>query len=125
LCVEIASGIGSVQRAGDLVDALVPNVDSEVFRRAFTDGCKTAKLHQQGAVAFERKNVPVRLRNGNPKRDRYREPHAAEHVEILRALTTDPKIEIGIADAADDGFLVFELTDKPLGQFEPDHDPCI
>src|SRR5215813_1726925 len=128
-CDEIGRGICSRLRAGDLVDAVVPNDDREVLRRAFTDGCKTAKLHQQGAVAFEGKNVPVRLRNGNTKRDRYCEPHAAEHVEILRALTAGPKVEIGIADAADDSFLVFEPTDEPLGQFEAVHDlgvvrPC-
>src|SRR6185312_17477246 len=96
--------------------------DRKVFRRSFADGCETAKLHKQGTVAFERKHVPVRLRDGNAKRDRYCEPHAAKHVEILRALTAGPKVEIGIADATDDRFLVLELADEPLGQFEAVHD---
>ena len=63
----------------------------------------------------------LRLRDGDAERDRDRQPHAAEHVEILRPLAARPQIEIGVADAADHRFLVLELRDQPLGQFEAVH----
>ena len=42
------------------------------------------------------------LRQRHPKRDRAGEPHAAEHVEILRAMAGGNEIEIGVAEAGDD-----------------------
>ena len=63
----------------------------------------------------------LRLRDGDAERDRHRQPHAAEHVEVLRPLAGRPQIEIGVADAADHRFLVLELADQPLGQLEAVH----
>ena len=107
--------------AGDLVDAVVPHHDGQVLRRPHGDGRQAAELHQQRAVAFQRDDVAFGLRDGDAERDRDRQPHAAEHVEILRPLAARPQIEIGVADAADDGFLVLELRDQPLGQLEAVH----
>ena len=108
-------------RAGDLVDAVVPHHDREILRRPLGDGGEAAELHQQRAVAFERDHMPLRLRDGDAERDRDGETHAAEHVEILRALAARPQIEIGVADAADHRFVALELADQPLGQVEAVH----
>jgi hypothetical protein len=35
-----------------------------------------------------------------------------EHVKILRAMAGRPQVEIGIADAADHGFLVLQLGEQ-------------
>ena len=96
-------------RAGDLVDAVVHHHHGEVLRRERRDGRERAELHQQRAVAFEREDAPLRLRQRNPERDREGEPHAAQHVEILRAVAGGPQVEIGVADAADHGFFVLQL----------------
>src|SRR5208282_6256477 len=44
------------------------------------------------------------------------EPHAAEHVEILRAMASRNEIEIGVAEAGDDRLLVLEPLHQPLCQ---------
>src|SRR5262249_10849991 len=80
-----------------------------------------AELHQQRAVAFERNDVPARLRDGDAERDRNGKPHAAEHVEILRTLAARPQVEVGVADAADDRFLALELAYQALRQVEAVH----
>src|SRR5207244_8013711 len=49
------------------------------------------------------------------------EGHAAEHVEILRPVAGGPEIEIGVADAADDGFLVLQFGDEARGEIETIH----
>src|SRR5207342_3583644 len=77
------------------------------------------------SVAFERNHMPLRLRDGDAERDRDRKSHAAEHVEVLRSLAAGPEIEIGIADAADNGLFALELADQPLGQVEAVHHLCI
>src|SRR5262245_30172414 len=63
----------------------------------------------------------MRLGQRHAERDRAREPHTAEHVEVLCAAAGGPEIEVGIADAADDGFFTCEFGDKPLGEIEPVH----
>src|SRR6185437_3604406 len=108
--------------AGNLIDAVVPDHDGQVGRRPHGDGRQTAELHQQRAVAFQRYHVPLRLRDGDAERDRDRQSHAAEHIEILRPLAARPQIEIGVADAADHRFLVLELCGQTLGQFKAVHD---
>ena len=109
-------------RAGDLVDAVIHHHHGEVFRRQRRDRRKRPQLHQQRAVALERKYAPVRLRQRHAERDREGEAHAAEHVEILRPVAGGPQVEIGIADAADHGFLVLQLRDQPRGEIEAVHD---
>src|SRR6185312_3820455 len=89
--------------------------------RAFGHGCKAAELHQQRAVALERNHVPFRLGDRDTKRNGNSQAHAAEHVEILWALSACPQVEIRIADAANDGFVAFELTDHQLCQLETVH----
>jgi hypothetical protein len=102
--------------AGDLIDAIVPYDDGEILRRLHRDGGEAAELHQQRAVTFQRDHVPLRLRDRDAERNRDRKPHAAEHVEILRTLAARPQVEIGIADAADDGFATFQLVDDALSE---------
>ena len=81
-----------------------------------------AELHQQRAVALERKHAALRLRQRDAKRDREGEAHAAQHVEILRAVAGGPEVEIGVADAADHGFLVLQLRDQARRDVEAVHD---
>ena len=78
-------------------------------------------LHQQRTVALEPEDAALRLRQRDAERDREAEAHAAEHVEILRTMAGRPKIEVGIADAADHGFLVLQLRDQPRGEVKPVH----
>ena len=108
-------------RAGDLVDAVVHHDHGEVLRRQRRDRRQRAQLHQQRAVAFEREDAALRLRQRDAERDREGEAHAAQHVEILRAVAGGPEIEIGVADAADHGFLVLQLRDQPRGEVEAVH----
>src|SRR6185312_4640691 len=108
--------------AGDLVETVVPHQNGEIFLLEHADGGETAELHQQRAVAFERDDMTLGLRDRDAERDRDREPHAAQHVEILRPVAARPQVEIGVADAADDGFVALELTDEALGQLEAVHD---
>ena len=68
------------------------------------------------AVTFERDDAAFRLRQRHAQGDRAGEPHAAEHVEILRPMTGGVQIEIGIADAADHRLVVLELLHEELGQ---------
>ena len=89
--------------------------------RALGHRGEATELHQQRTVAFERDHVPARLRDRHAKGDRNGEAHAAQHVEILRPLAARPQIEIGVADAADHRFVVFELAHQPLGQLETVH----
>src|SRR6185312_3986065 len=107
--------------AGDLVHAVVPHHHGQVLRLAHRHGGEAAKLHQERAVALERDDVPFRLRDGDAERDRDGEPHAAEHVEVLRPLPAHPEIEIGVADAADDGFVALQLRHGAPGQLEAVH----
>ena len=79
-------------------------------------------MHQQRPVALQREHAPVRLRQRHAERDREGEPHAAEHVEILRSVAGGPQVEIGVADAADHGFLVLQFRDQPRGEIEAVHD---
>jgi plasmid stability protein len=106
--------------AGDLVDAVVHHHHGQVVRRQCCDGREAAELHQQRAVAFERDHPALRLRQCDAERDREGEAHAAQHVEILRAMACGPEIEIGVADAADHGF-VLQFADEALGQIESVH----
>src|SRR6185312_7672593 len=107
--------------AGDLVHAVVPDDHRQVIWLAHRHGGEAAELHQQRAVALERDDVALRLRDGDAERDRNRQAHAAEHIEVLRSLAAHPEIEISIADAADDGFLVLQVRDGALGQLEAVH----
>ena len=118
---EVGAGRGRGRlAAGDLVAAVVHHDDREVLRLEHRDGGEAADLHQQRAVALERDAAPLRLRQRDAERDRAGEPHAAEHVEILRPVAGRPEIEIGVADAADHG-LVLQRRDQPLGQREAVH----
>ena len=66
-------------------------------------------------------HVTMRLRQRNPERNRASEPHAAEHIEILSPPAGGPQIEVGITDAADNGFFARELRDQPFGEIETVH----
>jgi len=70
---------------------------------------------------IEREDTPFRLRQCNAERDRQRQPHAAQHVEILRTVAGRPEVEIGVADAADHGFLVLQSGDQARGEVETVH----
>src|SRR5262245_11612318 len=63
----------------------------------------------------------MRLGQRHAERDRAREPHAAQHVEVLSAAAGGPQVEVRIADTADDGFFTRKLRDQPLGEIEPVH----
>ena len=78
-------------------------------------------MHQQRAISLKRENAALGLGQRDAERNREGEAHAAQHVEILRAVACGPQIEIGVADAADDGFLVLQLRDQPRGEVEPVH----
>ncbi len=108
-------------RAGDLVDAVIHHDHGEIFRRQCCDGRQAAQLHQQRAVSLKRENAALRLGQCDAERDREGEAHAAQHIEILRAVAGCPQIEIGIANAADHGFLVVQPCDQPRGEIEPVH----
>ena len=69
--------------------------------------------------------MPLRLRDGDTQTDRNRQTHAAQHVKVLRPLAGRPQIEIGVADAADHGFLALELADQAFGQLKAVHHFCI
>src|SRR5262249_30907478 len=64
----------------------------------------------------ERDHAALGLRQRDAERDRAGEAHAAEHVEVLRAVTGRVEIEIGIADARDHGFVAGELRHQTLRQ---------
>src|SRR5262249_16263759 len=49
------------------------------------------------------------------------EPHAAQHVPVLRPMAGGPQVEIGVADAADHGLFVLQLADQALGDVEAVH----
>jgi hypothetical protein len=75
-------------------------------------GCWAAMVTRQPSCISsepspsERDDVTLRLRHTECDRDR--KVHAAQHVEVLRAMAGRPQIEIGVADAADHGFFVLE-----------------
>src|SRR6202022_733032 len=71
--------------------------------------------------SLKRENAALGLGQRNAERNREGEAHAAQHVEILRAMAGRPQIEIGIADPADHGFLVLQLREQPRGEIEPVH----
>ena len=107
--------------AGDLIDAVVPDHDGQVFRpRAATvarqPSCIRSDPSPSSATTW-RFGCAI----ADAERDRHREPHAAQHVEILRPLSGRPQIEIGVADAADHRFVALELPDQALGQIEAVH----
>ena len=102
--------------AGDLVDAVVHDHDGEVARLDHADGGEATQRHQDRAVAFERDHAALGLRQRDAERNRAGEPHAAEHVEILRPVAGGIEIEIGVADAGDHGFVAGELRHQTFGQ---------
>src|ERR1700727_3170348 len=108
-------------RARDLIDAVIHHDHAEIPRLERRDRRQATQLHQKRAVAFERKDTPVGLRQRNPERDWKREAHAAQHVEVLRPMTGSPEIEIGIADAADDGFFILQPGDETGGKIGAVH----
>ena len=82
---------------------------------------KRSKLHQDRSVAFQREHAALRLRQRDAERDRHRQSHAAEHVEILRALAGAPEVEIGVADAADHRLVVLQPRHQALRDVETVH----
>ena len=103
---------------GDLIGAIVHDDDGQVLLRPRCDGGQASKLHQDGSVAFQREHAALGLRQRDSQRDRHRQSHAAQHIEILRALPCTPEIEIGIADAADHGLVVFQARHQALRDIE-------
>ena len=53
-------------RAGDLVEAVVPDDDREILRCRGGGGSERPQLHQNGAVAIEREHLAVRLATATP-----------------------------------------------------------
>ena len=102
--------------AGDLIDAVVPDDDGQIGRSGIGDGGQRAEHHQDRAVALERDHAAFGLRQRHAERDRARQTHAAEHVEILRAVTGGNQVEIGVADAGDHGLLVLEPLHQALSE---------
>ena len=102
--------------AGDLVDAVVPDDDGEIARRHFGDGGEAAERHQDRAVALERDHAAPGLRQRHAERDRAGEPHAAQHVEVLRPVAGAVEVPVGVADAGDHRLVMRELRDEALGQ---------
>jgi len=109
--------------AGDLVHAVVEHHDDQVARADRGDRAQAAELHQQRAVALQREHPALRLRDRHAQRDRRRQAHAAQHVEVLRALPARPQVEVGVADAADHRFLAVQPGDQAPGEVGAAHLP--
>ena len=97
--ISVDAGGRGLLLAGDLIDAVVHDDDGQVARLDHADGGETAERHQDRAVALERDHAALGLRERDAERDRTGQPHAAEHVEVLRAVAGREEIEIGVADA--------------------------
>ena len=74
----------------DLINAVIPDHDNQILRCLRGDGGKTAKLHQQRPITFQRENTPFRLRNGHTHGNGCGQAHAAQHVEILGTMAGGP-----------------------------------
>ena len=69
--------------AGDLVGAVVHDHDAQVLLRPRGHRSQRAELHQDRAVALQRKHLAARLGDRHAEGDRHRQAHAAQHVEVL------------------------------------------
>ena len=85
-----ASGIAVVIPTNNEAAA---NDDGEIGRPRISDGGEKAEHHQNRAVALERNHAAFRLCQRIAERDRAGEAHAAEHVEILWAVTGGDQAE--------------------------------
>ncbi len=112
---DVSGALGGARLlAGDLVDAVVHDDDGQVAWLQHPDGGQAAERHQDRSVAFQRDDAALGLRQRDAERDRTGKPHAAEHVEILRPVADRIEIEIGIADAGDDGLVRASLATSRL-----------
>ena len=104
--------------ASDLIDAVVHDDDGEVAQASTIP----MVVRQPSAIGIEpspsaRSAPRSRLEEKRAtERDRAGKAHAAEHVEILRAVAGGIEIEIGIADARDHGFVALEFRHQTPGQ---------
>ena len=112
---------GGLLGAGDLVDAVVHDDDARFFGARMAIVARQPSCIRSEPSPSSAITPRSRLRQRDAERDRQGEAHAAQHVEVLRPPAARPQIEIGVADAADDGLVVRELGDEPLGQLEAVH----
>jgi thiamine pyrophosphate-dependent acetolactate synthase large subunit-like protein len=78
----------------------IPARNTKVMNRFDLTSRLVAKL--------EREDAAFGLRQCHTKRDREGKAHAAQHIKVLRTMARGPEVKIGVADAADHGFLALE-----------------